>query len=508
MAQCFAIFEGGGAKGLAHVGALKAAEEQHLEFLGVAGASAGAIIAALVAAGYNADEVYCPNPGSGVSPLFAETNWIDLLGASEWDQFKRFRDDIARIPPTRGSPGLGTAWRAKKFYKKWSTQLESVAQQKGFFSSQDFEKWLNRLLGEKLGQVGREVTFENLHNAPNTIPLKVVSVDIKTQELVTYSHENTPKLSVARAVAASISIPIFFRPTMVENKPMVDGGLMSNFPAWLFEIERAEYPPYVHIYGFTLVEAEPQIIEQENLLKSLMDYTATVARTGVFGGQTLVNAAIESLQVVPIKTSFGVLDFELSDDQKVALYNEGLNSATRYFHDHAVADDVKVTIALKRFSQELSQIIPVTPIRVRSNVILPIGRDEVTHLRVTYSHNMDNETDDRLRMPVDQSGAGEAFRLKQPIVTDFRQLRQSGTIKGLNKYDTALVWDNLISLISVPIFKAERDWEKPPKLRPQPMAILSFDCDKDILNLLATDAVTGCITKHSILMGRLLQGKL
>jgi NTE family protein len=49
MAQCFAIFEGGGAKGLAHVGALKAAESRNLEFIGVAGASAGAIIAALVA---------------------------------------------------------------------------------------------------------------------------------------------------------------------------------------------------------------------------------------------------------------------------------------------------------------------------------------------------------------------------------------------------------------------------------------------------------------------------
>ena len=49
MAGCFAIFEGGGAKGLAHIGALKALEGRKVDLLGVAGTSAGAIVAALVA---------------------------------------------------------------------------------------------------------------------------------------------------------------------------------------------------------------------------------------------------------------------------------------------------------------------------------------------------------------------------------------------------------------------------------------------------------------------------
>ena len=48
----FGIFEGGGAKGLAHVGALKAAEERQVRFRGVAGTSAGSIIAGLIAVGY------------------------------------------------------------------------------------------------------------------------------------------------------------------------------------------------------------------------------------------------------------------------------------------------------------------------------------------------------------------------------------------------------------------------------------------------------------------------
>ncbi len=51
------VFEGGGAKGLVYVGALRACEDRHLTFGAVAGSSAGAITAMLVACGYTADEV-------------------------------------------------------------------------------------------------------------------------------------------------------------------------------------------------------------------------------------------------------------------------------------------------------------------------------------------------------------------------------------------------------------------------------------------------------------------
>jgi NTE family protein len=52
--QVFGIFEGGGAKGLAHVGTIAAAQELSVQFVGVAGASAGAMVALLIAVGYNA----------------------------------------------------------------------------------------------------------------------------------------------------------------------------------------------------------------------------------------------------------------------------------------------------------------------------------------------------------------------------------------------------------------------------------------------------------------------
>jgi predicted acylesterase/phospholipase RssA len=70
--EAFGIFEGGGAKGLAHIGALKATEEAGVEFIGVAGTSAGSIVASLVAAGYRADELYNTESQSGI--------WTNLNG--------------------------------------------------------------------------------------------------------------------------------------------------------------------------------------------------------------------------------------------------------------------------------------------------------------------------------------------------------------------------------------------------------------------------------------------
>jgi predicted acylesterase/phospholipase RssA len=63
--DAYGIFQGGGAKGYAHVGALKAAEERDIRFTRLAGTSAGAIVASLVAAGYSADELLDPSRPEG-----------------------------------------------------------------------------------------------------------------------------------------------------------------------------------------------------------------------------------------------------------------------------------------------------------------------------------------------------------------------------------------------------------------------------------------------------------
>lgn len=506
MADCFAIFEGGGAKGLAHVGALKAAERRGLKFLGVAGASAGAIIAALVAAGFKADELFDPSPSSPPAspPVFAGTSWVDILGAGTWHEFKQLRAQAGKILPAKGSPGLGTVLRGLGFKWKWGGRLETAGKQRGLFSTAGFETWFNRVLQAKLRIASRAITFDQLSKAPNTIPLKLVSVDIEAQKLVTFSHSTSPNMSVAKAVAASISIPFFFAPTMVDGRAMVDGGLMSNFPAWLFEAERAASPPFIRTYGFTLIEEEAAVALSLGTLQSSLDYASHVLQTGVFGGQTLMNDAVEFFQIIPIKTRFNVLDFELSDAEKIELYGEGRQGADDYFNDHGVIDDAAVTVALKALSDELRGRIGAPLLGLRANVILPVRQ---THLRVAYSYNMQDDTDDRLLMLRSQTGSGEALEHRQVVLTDIRRIRAGNTIRGLNKYDTALVRRDLICLISIPIFKADKDWGMSADLRSEPRGVLSFDCNEDILKSFNQSAIQHFFVEASIVIGRLLRGE-
>jgi len=502
MTACFAIFEGGGAKGLAHVGAMKAAEEAHLEFVGVAGASAGSIVAALVAAGFSADDLFNPQPGT--SSLFGNLNWLDILGTEPWAQFNSFLADATAVIPA-GQPGLRDGWRIKNFLGRWSDVIGTTARRRGFFSTARFEVWFNETLCRKLNFVRHIVTFNDLHNrAPSAIPLKLVAVDIETQELVTYSLADTPDLSVAKAVAASISIPFFFEPTVVNGRSMVDGGLMSNFPAWLFESERALFPPFTRTYGFTLAEGVATA-QPEDTFRILLSYAGTVIQTGIFGGQALLNRSVELFQVVPVRTNVGVVAFDLNTEQKNALYNEGRNCVRDFFHNHGVVDDNAVTAALKRMSEQLRTMLNLPDVRLRANIMLPVKGE---FLRVMYTFNMQEFADDRLLLHQDHTGGGQAYRQKQTFLTDMRTIRQNGRIRGLSKYDGALVPPDLVSLISIPIFGSNMDWTRVRELRAQPLGVLNFDCNSDILELFNRPDVQEYVVQASFVLGNLLRGQL
>ncbi|EGI8885049.1 hypothetical protein IG679_004752, partial [Salmonella enterica] len=82
--ECFAIFEGGGAKGIAFAGALSAAEAHNINFSGYGGASSGAIIALLATLGYTGKEIQLKLKKNKVSklldPMFSyPIIWVKLM---------------------------------------------------------------------------------------------------------------------------------------------------------------------------------------------------------------------------------------------------------------------------------------------------------------------------------------------------------------------------------------------------------------------------------------------
>ena len=205
-----AVFEGGGVLAIAHVGAIQATEEK----LGVsapdlygnlAGTSGGAVIAALLACGYNGAELE------------------QIMRAVEYWRFED-RDWLQNFPLVGAALGLVC--------------------EEGLYKGDFLLKWMRDCFANKRGTTLPELTFKDLRKPDGTYRLQVIASDITRgqklvlpRDIVGYEGYDTPDtLSVALAVRMSSSIPFFFNPIKLKSKQdgstcfIVDGGLLSDYP--------------------------------------------------------------------------------------------------------------------------------------------------------------------------------------------------------------------------------------------------------------------------------------
>lgn len=193
------VFEGGGAKGVAYIGALRATLRLHAWFGSVAGASAGAITATLVAAGLTIDEL-----GSETSTVF----------------------DHLTVPSITAG-------------------LSRLRGNFGYLDTEGVREWLEALLHGQVKRFGGDpagsVTFSELYAATG-IELIIVAADVSRGRQVVFSAFDSPGTQVAEAVLASSSIPFAFsprellvpRPAGARTHTVVDGGVWQNFPMFVY----------------------------------------------------------------------------------------------------------------------------------------------------------------------------------------------------------------------------------------------------------------------------------
>ncbi|MEH6996347.1 patatin-like phospholipase family protein [Neobacillus drentensis] len=213
-----AVFEGGGARGIAFVGAIQAMEEEKVEWQRIAGTSAGAVIAALLASGYKSYEI---------RKHLKELDFSKLRG----------RTILNRIP-IFGS-------------------LIELMFNLGIYKNDYLETWVDSLLSEK----GIK-TFADLPDGK----LKIIASDVSNGQILILPDDldrygMTPSdLKVSTAVMMSASIPFFFRPVIWKSKDrkksyILDGGLLSNFPIWIFDTDNPRFPTF----GFRFVKDKVNI---------------------------------------------------------------------------------------------------------------------------------------------------------------------------------------------------------------------------------------------------------
>jgi len=227
--DCLGVFQGGGCRVAAFAGAYSAAYESGVRFSEVAGTSGGALVAALIAAG--AEPEY----------LLGEVRALkfpEMLSEAQHSLFDVKQKTLQRLwLPCGGEMGA----------------LLRIALRGGRYSSQPIEVWLESKLREILNLQKRIgfVRFEEL-----TLPLYVVASDLSTMRPRIWSARDTPTASVAHAVRASCSIPFFYQPVEEGSTLLVDGGLVSNLPHFVF-FHKEEPEREKRVLCFALEADEP-----------------------------------------------------------------------------------------------------------------------------------------------------------------------------------------------------------------------------------------------------------
>ena len=204
-AKVFGVFSGGGVKGAAFLGAVEEAQKS-VQFVGWGGTSAGSIVASLLACGYSIEELK------------------ELLLAAPYAEFFR----ISKL------------------------RLLLFGRYRGLIDPAPLLRWLRTHIGKKFPNLSR-VNFEHLRDDQY---LKIVAANISTQQIAIYSKAVTPKQEIAQAVLASSSFPLLFPAVRDGEDEIVDGGIFSNFPMWLFQNEHEDiHRAFVPVLGFALISS-------------------------------------------------------------------------------------------------------------------------------------------------------------------------------------------------------------------------------------------------------------
>ena len=204
------VLSGGGAKGLAHIGVLKAFEENGIPIDYVAGTSMGGVVGGLYAAGYSPSEI------EYIAKSTDFQNWINGRFESDYRRFfKKNPDDPSFL---NAKVLIDSAFRAR-LRTTIATDIPM-----------NFA--LLELLGQPTANAGFD--FDSLF-----VPFRCMVADIFSQNAIVLR-----KGSLADALRGTVSVPFFYRPIQIDGKYVFDGGLYNNFPV---DIMREEFGPDVII---------------------------------------------------------------------------------------------------------------------------------------------------------------------------------------------------------------------------------------------------------------------
>jgi len=197
------VLSGGGAKGLSHIGTLKALEENHIPIDYITGTSMGGIVGAMYAAGYSPAQI----EEIALSKEFQ--NWVNGRYTSDYTYY--FQKNAPNASMLTAKVAIDTGFH----FSFRSNLINDIPLNFAFLE-----------LFSQASAVSKD-NFDNLF-----VPYRCMVADVLSQKSITVS-----KGSLAEAVRATMTVPIIYRPIKLDGKYVFDGGLYNNFPADVMEKE-------------------------------------------------------------------------------------------------------------------------------------------------------------------------------------------------------------------------------------------------------------------------------
>ena len=321
------VFEGGGVKGIAYVGAMQELGKRGIldGIERVGGASAGAIYAAIVGLNFSGDDI---------SKLLWGLNFNNFLDA-DWGIIM----DSARL-----------------------------LQDFGWYKGDYFRGWIAQRIFEKTGNT--ESTFADVDALKDKKGFKsmyFMGTNLSTRFSEIFSFEHSPRMCIADAVRISMSFPLFFAAKRdLRGDVYVDGGVLANYPIKLFDRDKyvddpthkatpdyyarinqtlagIERPISNYVYnmetlGFRLSGKDEISLFRDHSaapsypVKDIFDYTWALIDTFVEAQNNDHLHSDDWQRTIYIDTKgVGTLDFNLSDAAKNVLLASGQQGAQNYF---------------------------------------------------------------------------------------------------------------------------------------------------------------------------------
>jgi NTE family protein len=296
------VLSGGAASGIAHIGVLKALEENNVPVDYITGTSMGALIGCLYASGYSPAEIQ----EMVKSERFR--NWSEgIIDQKYAYYFKRAEDNASWVTIKLDSTIINAL----------PTNLISpVAMDFGMME-----------LTSQASAVSRN-NFDSLF-----VPFRCVASDVERKESVIFRSGD-----LAQSVRASMSYPFYIKPIMIDGKLLFDGGLYNNFPSNVMLNDF--YPDFMigsNVSGNNPPPDEDNVLSQiRSMLQSKSDYSI-LCEAGVIIEPTTDVGLFNFRNVQPLIDSGYVaamreMDFILNNTQRRVTAEE-LAARRKQFRD-------------------------------------------------------------------------------------------------------------------------------------------------------------------------------